>query len=93
MDDAEYHKRITGYIKNPDNDPAVVAKIEEFKALSTYVSGAYDENAAFANLDNHLASIESNYQSKERNRIFYLALPPSVFAPVAKHLKEFVEHK
>jgi glucose-6-phosphate 1-dehydrogenase len=88
MDEAEYHKRTTGYIKNPNDDPAIKEKLEEFKALSTYVSGAYDEVAAFENLNRHLESIESNYQTKERNRVFYLALPPSVFAPVSEHLKQ-----
>ncbi|KAG6821263.1 hypothetical protein H0H93_002373 [Arthromyces matolae] len=88
MDLDEYHKRTTSYIKNTNNDPEIVAKIEEFKALSTYISGSYDEGAAFENLNKHLEEIESKYQSKECNRIFYLALPPSVFVPVAKNLKE-----
>jgi glucose-6-phosphate 1-dehydrogenase len=88
MDDAEYHKRITSYIKNPGGNPDITSKIEEFKALSTYISGAYDESAPFQDLNKHLETIEESYQTKERNRIFYLALPPSVFAPVAKHLKE-----
>ncbi|KAG5643962.1 hypothetical protein DXG03_009313 [Asterophora parasitica] len=88
MDRDEFHKRATSYIKNPDNDPEVSAHIEEFKALSTYVSGSYEDGAAFDNLNKHLEEIESKYQSKETNRIFYLALPPSVFVPVAKNLKE-----
>ncbi|KDQ64510.1 hypothetical protein JAAARDRAFT_28148 [Jaapia argillacea MUCL 33604] len=88
MDDEEYHKRTTGYIKNPNNDPEITAKIEEFKALSSYVSGSYEDPAAFDNLNKVLESIESGYQTKERNRVFYLALPPSVFIPVAKNLKE-----
>lgn len=88
MDAAEYHKRITSYIKNPDNDPEVSAKLEEFKNLSTYISGGYEDSPSFANLNKSLEKIESGYQGKERNRVFYLALPPSVFIPVAQHLKE-----
>lgn len=88
MDTEEYHKRITSYIKNPNDDPAVKAQIEEFKALSTYVSGAYDTDEAFQGLNAHLESIEVKYQTKERNRLFYLALPPSVFIPVTQHLKK-----
>ncbi|KAG6817421.1 hypothetical protein H0H87_009066 [Tephrocybe sp. NHM501043] len=88
MDLEEFHKRATSYIKNPDNDPDVAAKIQQFKDLSTYVSGSYDEGEAFDNLNKHLEDIEAKYQSKECNRIFYLALPPSVFVPVAKNLKE-----
>ncbi|KII95192.1 hypothetical protein PLICRDRAFT_96946 [Plicaturopsis crispa FD-325 SS-3] len=87
MDDAEYHKRITSYIKNPNDDPEIAAKIEEFKKLSTYVSGSYEDGAAFEALNRHLVEIESHYQSKETNRLFYLALPPSVFVPVAENVK------
>ncbi|KAF8639748.1 hypothetical protein AX17_001010 [Amanita inopinata Kibby_2008] len=87
MTPEEFHQRATSYIKNPDNDPEIATKIDQFKALLSYVSGAYDEDASFANLNAHLESIESRYQSKECNRLFYLALPPSVFVPVAKNLK------
>jgi len=88
MDTEEYHKRITSYIKNPTDDPAVKQRIEDFKSLSTYVSGAYDKDEAFQELNAHLESIEAKYQTKERNRLFYLALPPSVFIPVTEHLKK-----
>ena len=88
MSPEDYHGRITSYIKNPSNDPAIKEKIEEFKKISTYVSGAYDKGEAFEELNAHLNTIEANYQTKERNRVFYLALPPSVFIPVTQHLKE-----
>ena len=89
MDEAEYHKRITSYIKNPNNDEEVATKIEEFKKISSYVAGDYEDGAAFDNLNQYLNVIESHYQSKESNRIFYLALPPTVFIPVAKNLKDY----
>lgn len=88
MDEAEYHKRATSYIKNPNEDPDIVAKIEEFKKVSTYVSGSYDDGAAFDELEKHLVEIEKGYKGDERNRVFYFALPPSVFIPVGKNLKE-----
>ncbi|KAI0081819.1 glucose-6-phosphate dehydrogenase [Panus rudis PR-1116 ss-1] len=87
MDNAEYHKRITSYIKTND-DPEIQAKVEEFKSFSTYVSGGYEDSPSFENLNKYLEEIESQYQSNERNRLFYLALPPTVFIPVAQHLKE-----
>ncbi|KAJ7590927.1 glucose-6-phosphate 1-dehydrogenase [Mycena floridula] len=88
MDLAEFHKRATSYIKNPNDDPEIAASIQSFKDLSTYVSGSYEDGAAFDDLNAHLEEIESHYQSKECNRLFYLALPPSVFIPVGKNLKE-----
>ena len=57
MDAAEYHKRITAYIKTND-DPEVQAKLEEFKSFSTYISGGYEDGPSFENLNQHLESIE-----------------------------------
>lgn len=88
MDEAEFHKRATSYIKNPDEDPRISSKIEEFKSRSSYVSGGYEDDPSFENLENHLKSIESAYKSKGCNRVFYLALPPSVFVPVAEHVRK-----
>lgn len=88
MDDAEYHKRITSYLKVADDDQDGQAKIQEFKAFSSYVSGGYEDAPSFEKLNKVLLDIEAKYQTKEANRLFYLALPPSVFIPVAQHLKE-----
>jgi len=89
MNDADYHKRITSYIKNPNDDPEIKEKIEQFKAICTYVHGGYDDDGSFQNLNKHLESIEHGYARKGyRNRLFYLALPPSVFIPVAKGIKK-----
>jgi glucose-6-phosphate 1-dehydrogenase len=87
MDKAEFDRRATSYIKNQDNKDTANA-IESFKTILSYVDGDYQDGAAFDNLREHLEGIESSYQSKESNRIFYLALPPTVFIPVAKNLKE-----
>jgi glucose-6-phosphate 1-dehydrogenase len=89
MDEDEFHKRATQNIKNPDENQEVSAKIEEFKKISSYVPGGYEDDSSFENLENYLKDIESSYQTKERNRIFYLALPPSVFIPVAGRVKKF----
>lgn len=88
MDGAEFHKRTTAYIKNPDDDPEVSAKIDEFKNFSSYISGSYEDAESFKELNRYIEKIESSYQGKDRNRVFYLALPPSVFIPVAKNVKE-----
>ncbi|KAG8969013.1 Glucose-6-phosphate 1-dehydrogenase [Tulasnella sp. 419] len=88
MDETEFHRRATSYIKNPNEEEEIKTKVEEFKAMSTYVSGGYDDDASFQNLEKHLQEIEAKFQGGERNRIFYLALPPSVFLPVAKGIKK-----
>lgn len=88
MDQEEFHKRQTSYIKNPNDDPDLAKSIDAFKAFSSYVPGGYEDGESFNKLNEYLEEIETRYQVKERNRIFYLALPPSVFIAVAKNLKE-----
>ncbi|KAF8238693.1 glucose-6-P dehydrogenase [Tricholoma matsutake] len=88
MDREEFYKRETSYIKLPEDDPHASTTLKEFTDLSSYIAGDYEDGAAFDELNKHIEELESRYQSKERNRIFYLALPPSVFVPVSKNLKE-----
>ncbi|PPQ72905.1 hypothetical protein CVT26_014568 [Gymnopilus dilepis] len=88
MDRDEFHKRATSYIKGADENKDIANAVEAFKELSTYIAGDYEDGAAFDNLTKHIEEIEASYQAKERNRIFYFALPPTVFIPVAKNLKE-----
>ncbi|TFY74457.1 hypothetical protein EWM64_g9555 [Hericium alpestre] len=89
MDEVEFHKRTTSYIKNPNNDEAIAAKIEEFKKISSYVSGGYEDDPSFENLEKVLRKVESEtHKGRERHRLFYLALPPSVFLPVAANTKK-----
>ena len=84
MDLEEFHRRITGYIKR-DNNPNFDAKFDEFKRLSSYVSGGYEDSEPFIKLNDHLSKVEGGGFA---NRIFYLALPPSVFVPVARRVRE-----
>ncbi|KAI9483217.1 MAG: glucose-6-phosphate dehydrogenase [Benjaminiella poitrasii] len=90
MDHEEYLKRITQHIKLKDD--AQKAKLEEFKEIAHYVSGQYDEDAAYQNLNNFIKESEEKrgIESGKKNRVFYMALPPSVFVPVAKGLKRNV---
>ncbi|GAB0086432.1 glucose-6-phosphate 1-dehydrogenase-like [Sergentomyia squamirostris] len=60
------------------------AQLEEFWNLNQYVAGGYDSQDDFANLNNAMLSVE---QGKSSNRLFYLALPPSVFNTVTIHVK------
>lgn len=60
--------------------------VDEFLKLCTYVQGSYSEDSAFAHLNEVLDEAESKME--EKNRLFYLALPPSEFAPVCSHLKK-----
>lgn len=85
MDHEEYLKRVRSYIKVPTKE--IEEQLDQFCKLCTYVSGQYDQDESFINLNNHLEEVEKGRQSKEQNRVFYMALPPSVFITVSEQLK------
>ena len=60
-------------------------KVEKFWAINSYVAGSYTEESAFQNLNSEMSKLEAGKEAG--NRLFYLALPPSVFADVTKHIK------
>jgi len=84
MDHEEYLKRVKSYIKTPTKE--MEETLAEFTKICTYVSGQYDQDDSFKELLKHIEEIEKG--QKETNRIFYMALPPSVFVPVSQHLKK-----
>jgi glucose-6-phosphate 1-dehydrogenase len=96
MDDEEFYKRETKYIKKNGDDEELVKTFDEtlegFKKVSSYISGAYDTDDGFQKLREHLEKLEDERSGGDspRNRVFYMALPPSVFTVVAKGLKKNV---
>lgn len=84
MDHEEYLRRIKSYIKTPTKD--IEQQLEDFASLCTYVSGQYDRDESFTQLNKHLEELEKG--RPETNRLFYMALPPSVFTIVSQHLKK-----
>ncbi|KAI0999566.1 Glucose-6-phosphate 1-dehydrogenase [Podosphaera aphanis] len=84
MNHDEFLKRVKSYIKTPTKD--LEQQLQEFCSLSSYVSGQYDKDEGFIGLREHLESLEAG--RKEANRIFYMALPPSVFTSVSQQLKK-----
>ncbi|KAI8369373.1 glucose-6-phosphate dehydrogenase [Radiomyces spectabilis] len=80
----DFIQRVTGYIKSPSSD-----KLSEFKNMLSYHQGLYDQDESFQALDKHIKELEEqrDIEPGSRHRIFYMALPPSVFIPVAQHLR------
>jgi glucose-6-phosphate 1-dehydrogenase len=84
MDHEEYLKRVKSYIKTPTKE--MQEQLDDFCGMCTYISGQYDQDESFVNLRKHLEDMEKD--QKETNRVFYMALPPSVFITVSQHLKK-----
>ncbi|PKX91883.1 glucose-6-phosphate dehydrogenase [Aspergillus novofumigatus IBT 16806] len=83
MDHEEFLKRVRSYIKVPTKE--IEEQLDSFCSLCTYISGQYDQDDSFINLRKHLEEVEKGH--KEQNRVFYMALPPSVFITVSEQLK------
>lgn len=84
MDRAEYIRRVRSYIKVPSKE--VEDQLTGFCDICSYISGQYDQDDSFVVLNKHLEELEQG--KKEQNRVFYMALPPSVFITVSEHLKK-----
>lgn len=83
MDGKEYLSRVKSYIKTPTKD--MEEQLNDFMRKCSYVSGQYDQDEPFIRLREHLEDLEQG--RPQNNRIFYMALPPSVFTTVSQHLK------
>ncbi|CAI2179225.1 14959_t:CDS:2 [Funneliformis geosporum] len=89
LDRSKFHERISGYMKTPTDE--IKNQLSEFLKHCTYVFGQYDKNEDYQKLNKAVEEVERlDNKHKEKNRIFYMALPPSVFIPVAKGLKKNV---
>lgn len=84
MDREEYLRRVKSSIKTPTKE--MEEQLADFCNLCSYISGQYDQDESFVNLRKHLEELEKGRE--EHNRVFYMALPPSVFIPVSEHLKK-----
>lgn len=54
-----------------------------FFSKNSYVRGRYDDSSSFAQLSLHLSSLPGG---SDANRLFYLALPPTVYQQVGTNI-------
>lgn len=89
LDAKSFHGRITE--KLPAKTDADKKIIQEFIGFCSYVSGGYDERKGFEDLKAHIVKFEKASTAADGyQRVFYLALPPDVFEPVCKEIKEVI---
>src|SRR5882757_4698885 len=83
--DAEFQKIAADAIKEfsrREPSPEVWARLA---ARTSYVSGGYDEKAAFDRLGERIAALEKQ-TGQQLQSLFYISTPPSVFAPILQNL-------
>ncbi|CAO3651593.1 unnamed protein product [Cunninghamella echinulata] len=88
MTHQQYIDRVTQYIKVPTDEDKEL--LNQFIHINSYQSGQYDQADSWIALNQHLESNEKERQVQQAHRVFYMALPPSVFIPVAQGIKQHV---
>lgn len=78
---AQLREKCNQYMKVQDNE---MERYEDFWKLNQYVAGDYDKRRDFELLNQEIAKFETEAHA---NRLFYLALPPSVFQSVTVHIR------
>ena len=66
--------------------PEEEEKFKAFVAINYYLAGSYDQKESFVALNDKILELTKTTCSKsaEANRIFYLALPPTVYSSVTE---------
>ena len=76
------------YLKVDKNDAKQMERLEQFFKINSYVKGSYDDPSTYAKLDEHIEKVCQDPCDTPVNRLYYLALPPNVYEPVTKSIRE-----
>ncbi|KAJ7545096.1 hypothetical protein O6H91_09G107200 [Diphasiastrum complanatum] len=91
LSDQGLRDRLRGYLKAEHTTATKdsIDIVDKFLDLVTYISGPYDSDKGFMDLNEAISSHEQAEYGKEgpTRRLFYLALPPSVYIVVGKLLR------
>ncbi|RZC70083.1 hypothetical protein C5167_033206 [Papaver somniferum] len=98
ISDEELRDRIRGHLLQSKNSSSGSRESEDaakFLQLVKYISGAYDGEEGFRLLDTAIYEheVSKNTQDGSSRRLFYLALPPSVYPSVFRMIKLFCMNK
>ena len=87
LDDASFRERMRAALGESDEVKRVDEEVwKAFAQRIFFVGGDATDAAAYEGIKKKLDEIESACAPGERNRFFYLAVPPSVFEPIVRLL-------
>ncbi|CAH0475320.1 unnamed protein product [Peronospora belbahrii] len=84
--DADFRKQIAPYIK--PKTPEAEAKKEAFLGKCIYRSGNYDSSDDVGKVSKEMEALEEAQGTTGVNRLFYFAIPPTVFEPIGLSIKK-----
>jgi glucose-6-phosphate 1-dehydrogenase len=80
--DADYRAKIARDVHEFGAKPVAAASLDWLSARSSYLSGAFDDDATYRQIGRRLAGDDT----VPVNAVFYLATPPSLFGPIVDRL-------
>jgi glucose-6-phosphate 1-dehydrogenase len=83
--DVEFQKIAAGAIKEFSRREPSAEVWDRLAPRTLYVSGGYDEKAAFDRLGQRIAGLEKEI-GQQLQTLFYISTPPTVFAPIIRNL-------
>ena len=87
--DQTFRDKMRAALAESDEVKSVDEEIWQWLAQRIFYSGGEATDAsAYEAIKTRLAEIEATRPEEERNRFFYLAVPPSVFEPIVRHLAD-----
>lgn len=84
----DFRKQLAPFIKVKNDDPSVAAKKEAFLKKCIYRHGKYESADDVAAVSHEMIQLENALGKEEHNRLFYFAIPPSVFVPIGTSIKK-----
>ena len=86
--DLEFREQISPFLKSDDEEEKT-----KFLDLCIYRQGVYDSPDDVGRVFAEIEELEQKTLSGKVNRLLYFAIPPSVFVPIGKSIKEAVIDK
>lgn len=83
--DEEFRAQIKPYLEKSGQDPKLV---DAFVNQLIYRSGNYDSVEDVSRVSKELSEREAAMKKEKVNRVFYFAVPPNVFVPVGKSIRQ-----
>src|SRR4051794_34319301 len=81
---AEMKEGLAQFSRRKPIDPALWA---DFERGISYVKGSFDDPSTYQKLREHLEELDKE-RGTRKNRLYYLAVPPSEFATIVANLRE-----
>lgn len=85
IDEARYRAEMRQHVEHAEGDRLHAATWKRIEDRLHYISGNFTEPAFYEHVKGALADISHRHRIPP-NYLFYLAVPPDLFGPVARHL-------